>query len=37
MQHPVSSPDLAPNDLWLFPKMSALKGRFQGIEEIQKM
>jgi hypothetical protein len=31
-------PDLAPNDLWLFPKIkSALKGRiFQDIEDVQK-
>jgi hypothetical protein len=28
-KHPPCFPDLAPNDLWLFPKMqSALKGRF---------
>jgi transposase len=39
MEHPYYSPDLAPNDLWLFPKIkSALKGRkFQDVESIQKM
>jgi hypothetical protein len=38
MEYPPCSPDLAPNDFWLFPKIkSALKGqRFQGIEGIQK-
>jgi hypothetical protein len=38
MEHPSYSPSLAPNDLWLFPKLkSALKGRnFQEIEDIQK-
>jgi hypothetical protein len=32
------SPDLAPNDFWLFPKIkSALNGiRFQDIEDIKK-
>jgi hypothetical protein len=37
MEHPLHSPDLAPNDFWLFPKMkSALKGRrFQDTEDIQ--
>jgi len=37
MEHPPSSPDLAPNDFWLFPKIkSALKGRrFQDIENIK--
>jgi transposase len=35
---PPYSPDLAPNDVWLFPKIkSALKGRrFQDIEDIKK-
>jgi hypothetical protein len=39
MEHPPYSPDLAPNDLCLFPKMKfALKGRkFQDIEDITKM
>jgi hypothetical protein len=39
MQHPSCSPDLAPNDFWLFPKLKfALKGRrFQDNEGIQKM
>jgi histone-lysine N-methyltransferase SETMAR len=39
MEHPPSSPDLAPNDFWLFPKIkSALKGRrFQDIKDIQKV
>jgi hypothetical protein len=38
MEHPPYSPDFAPNDLQLFPKIkSALKvGRFQGTEDIQK-
>jgi len=38
MEHPPHSPDLVPNDLWLFPKIkSALKGwRFQDVEDIQK-
>jgi len=38
MEHLPSSPDLAPNDFWLFPKIkSALKGqRFQDTEDIQK-
>jgi transposase len=37
MEHPPYSPDLAPNDLWLFQKMSALKRqRFQDTEDIQK-
>jgi hypothetical protein len=38
MEYPPCSPDLTPNDFWLFTKMkSALKGRrFQGIENIQK-
>jgi histone-lysine N-methyltransferase SETMAR len=39
MEHPPSSPHLAPNDLWIFRKIKcALKGlRFQDIENIQKM
>jgi histone-lysine N-methyltransferase SETMAR len=38
MEHPPYSPDLAPNDIWLFPKIeSALKGRrFQDTEDIKK-
>jgi histone-lysine N-methyltransferase SETMAR len=39
MKHPPYSPDLSPNNLWLFPKIkSALKGRgFQDTEDIQKI
>jgi hypothetical protein len=39
MEHPHYSPNLAPNDLWLFPKIkSALKGRrFQDIEDIKEI
>jgi hypothetical protein len=39
MEHPPYSPDLAPNDFWLFEKInSALKGRrFHVTEDIQKM
>jgi histone-lysine N-methyltransferase SETMAR len=38
MEHPPYSPDLASNDLWLFPKTkSGLKTqKFQGNEDIQK-
>jgi hypothetical protein len=38
MEHSSYSPDLAPNDFWLFLKVkSDLKGRgFQDIEDIQK-
>jgi hypothetical protein len=38
MEHPPCSPDSAPNDFWLFPKiMSALKGRsFQDIEDVKE-
>jgi hypothetical protein len=37
MEHPPCFSDLAPNDFWLFPKIkSALKGRFQDTEDIQK-
>jgi hypothetical protein len=38
MENPLCSPDLAPNDFWLFPEIkSALKGwRFQDMEHIQK-
>jgi hypothetical protein len=38
MQNPPCSPDLAPNEFWLFSKMeSALKGlRFQDTEDIQR-
>jgi hypothetical protein len=37
MEHPPHSPDLAPNDFWLFPKIkSAVKDRrFQDTEDIQ--
>jgi hypothetical protein len=37
IQHPPYSPDLAPNNFWLFPKIkSALKERiFQDIKDIQ--
>jgi histone-lysine N-methyltransferase SETMAR len=36
--HPTYSPDLAPNDFWLFPKIkSAFKGRrFQDTEDTKK-
>jgi hypothetical protein len=39
MEHPPYYPDLAPTELWLFPKIhSALKARrFQDIENMQKM
>jgi hypothetical protein len=39
MEHPLCSPDSAPNNFCFFPKIkSALKGRrFQDIEDIQKM
>jgi hypothetical protein len=39
MEHPPYSPDLAPNDFWLFSKIkSALKGqRSQDIEDIHKV
>jgi histone-lysine N-methyltransferase SETMAR len=38
MEHPPCSPNLAPNDFWLFPEIKcALKiWRFQDIEDIQK-
>jgi hypothetical protein len=38
MEYPLYSPDLAPDDFWLFSEIkSALKGRrFQHIEDIQK-
>jgi transposase len=38
MEHPPYSPDLAPNDFWLFQKIkSALKEpRFQDTEDVQK-
>jgi hypothetical protein len=37
MKHPLHSPDLAPNDFWLLPKIkSALKERtFQDSEDLQ--
>jgi histone-lysine N-methyltransferase SETMAR len=39
MGHPPCSPDLAPNDFWLFTEIkSALKERrFQDIEDTKKM
>jgi hypothetical protein len=39
MENPPYIPDMAPHDLWLFPKIkSALKEqRFQDTENIQKM
>jgi len=39
VRHSSFSPDLAPNDVWLFPEIKyALKGcRFQDIEDIKKM
>jgi histone-lysine N-methyltransferase SETMAR len=39
MKHPSHSPELAPNDFWLFPKMkSVLKGRrFRDVDDIQIM
>jgi hypothetical protein len=39
MEHPPCSPDLSPNNFWMFPKIiSALKGRiFQGVKDIKKM
>jgi hypothetical protein len=39
MEHPPYSPDLAPNDFWLFPEIkSALKRpSFQDTEDIQQM
>jgi transposase len=38
MEHPPCSPDLAPNDFWLFPEIkSALKGRrFQVTERVEE-
>jgi hypothetical protein len=38
MEHPTYFPDLALNDLWLFPKIKfTVKGqRFQGVEDIKK-
>jgi hypothetical protein len=37
--HKLYSPDLTPNDFWLFPKIkSALKGRvFHDTEDVEKM
>jgi hypothetical protein len=37
MEHPPHSPDLSPNDFWLFPEIKfALKGRgFQDIEDVR--
>jgi hypothetical protein len=39
MKHPTNSPDLAPNNFRLFPKLkSALKGRrFQDIVDIKEV
>jgi hypothetical protein len=38
MDHPLYSPDLAPCDFWLFPKLkNALKGqRFDDVPDIQR-
>jgi len=38
MEHPPCSPDLAPNDFWMFPEIKfALKGRrFHDIEDLHK-
>jgi transposase len=38
MEHPHYSPDFAPNEFWLFPKIkSSLEGgRFQDTKDIQK-
>jgi hypothetical protein len=37
VEHPPSSPDLAPNDFWLFPKIKpVLKGRKFQDTDIQK-
>jgi histone-lysine N-methyltransferase SETMAR len=38
MEHPPYSPDLAPNDFWLFPKIKSASKlrRFQDTEGIQK-
>ena len=38
LTHPPYSPDLAPNDFWLFPSLNAfLKGtRFQTVDNIQR-
>jgi hypothetical protein len=37
MDHPPYSPDLAPCDFWLFPKLNALKGqRFADLSGIQR-
>jgi hypothetical protein len=38
MEHPPCSPDLALNDVWLFPKIkSPIKGQgFQDTEDIHK-
>jgi hypothetical protein len=38
MDHPTYSPDLAPCDFWLFPKLkNALKKqRFAGLSDIQR-
>ena len=38
LEHPPYSPDLAPCDFWLFPKVkSVLKGsHFEGVEDIQE-
>jgi hypothetical protein len=38
MEHTPCSPDLAPNNFWLFPKIkSALKGqRFQDLKTLKK-
>jgi hypothetical protein len=37
MEHPPYSPDLVPNDFWLFPKTNSTlkRRRYQDIEDIQ--
>jgi hypothetical protein len=39
MEHPPYSPDLVPNDLWLFPKIKSVlkKRRFQDTKDIKIM
>jgi hypothetical protein len=38
MEHQIRSPDLAPDDFWLFPKTKSVlkRRRFQDTEDIQK-
>jgi hypothetical protein len=39
MEHPSCSPNLAPNDFWLFPKVKHVlkEHRFQDIEDIENV